>query len=440
MPTEATLRRWIDRLPPWASERLGRLVGSDFVQKVSETFLTRIGLIALGLLTSVMVARVLGPEGRGLQAAIATVTALGIQFGNAGLHSSNTYYVARSRSLMPTLVGNSLAVSLGLGGLLALLAGAAFYSFPSMSPLPSGLMALALAGIPIGLGYLLVQNLLLGIQEVREYNRIELLTRVLLVASLAGLIAFGDVTVVTVATLYLAISVVSLVWAYLGVSRHSASRPHVSVSVLRQHLGYGFKAYIAALFAYTVLRADVLMATYLLGAEPTGQYSIAVSMADLVYMMPVVAGTIAFPRLAATDDPSERRSKALSIAKWIAVILVAFALVAGVLARPAVLLLYGEAFLPSVGAFLWLLPGIVLLGVNTILMNYFAAEGMPPVAIWSPAVASVANLALNFWLMPQFGIVGASIASTLAYGLMLVFSIGFIAQRHSEGTETVTAE
>ena len=55
-----------------------------------ETFSTRILLIVVSLITSVFVARALGPEGRGLYAIALTVSMLGIQFSNLGLHSSNT--------------------------------------------------------------------------------------------------------------------------------------------------------------------------------------------------------------------------------------------------------------------------------------------------------------------------------------------------------------
>ena len=106
--------------------------------------------------------------------------------------------------------------------------------------------------------------------------------------------------------------------------------------------------------------------------------------------------------------------------------MVLIAAIAAVLAQPLVGLLYGPAFLPAVPAFLWLLPGVVMLGTNTIYRKAFASEGMPPISVWSPLLAAIANIALNFLLLPRIGIVGASIASTLAYGLMLVTSLVYM--------------
>lgn len=387
---------------------------------------TRVALIAIGLVTSVLIARTLGPEGRGLQAAVAAITAIGVQFGNLGLHSSNTYYVARKQELLPTLVGNSLLVSLVLATVVSAIAGVVMTVWPALSPVDGVYLWLALAGIPLGLAYLLLQNLLLGTHQVRAYNVIELGSRIALVAVLTVMAVTQTVTVTSVVIASLASSIVAAVWAFARLRPGMHAATAVSLGTLREHLGYGFKAYVAAFFAFTVIRADVLLCSYLLGDEPTGIYSISASMAEMVYMLPVVAGTIAFPRLAATEDRVERLAKATSAAKWVALATVLTAAVAGIVARPVVGLLYGEAFLPAVEPFLWLLPGIVFLGVNTIFMNYFAAEGMPPIAIWSPGVASVLNIGLNLWLLPQIGIVGAAMASSVAYGLMLVFSVGYI--------------
>jgi len=424
--TDATWAAVYHRLPAWVRVRLDRLLGSDFVRKVAETFLARIALVAIGLITSVMIARALGPEGRGLQATLAAVVAIGAQLGNFGLHSANTYYVARDKSLLPVLLGNTLLLSLVSGALVALAGWLVLTIRPSLAPLPSGLLALAFVTVPLSLAYMLLQNLLLGIGEVRAFNLIEVASRLAMIVLLAALVVARSVSVAAIAVLGIVLAIAGVAAVIVRLRPHISCRIRVSLVLMREHFVYGFRAYIGALFAFTVLRADIVIAKLLLGAEATGQYSIAVSMADLVYMLPVAAGTIAFPRLTATQDPAERWAKALSVTKYIGLVMVALAVLAALLVRPAVELLYGDAFLPSVPAFLWLLPGVVMLGVNTILMNYFASIGNPSVVIWSPAVASGLNIALNVILMPRIGISGAAIASSVAYGLMLLMSSTYV--------------
>src|SRR2546425_2016835 len=115
----------------WLKECRASL-SSGFLRNVIETYATRILLMGVALITTIVVARLLGPEGRGLFAVAAAVGALGVQFGNLGLHTSNVYYAARSPETLPLLVGNTLLVGLGLGTLFACAAGAIFLSVPSL--------------------------------------------------------------------------------------------------------------------------------------------------------------------------------------------------------------------------------------------------------------------------------------------------------------------
>ncbi len=79
------------------------LIKSDFFKKVAETFSTRIILILLSLATGVIIARTLGPEGRGFFAMAMLVGAMGVQLANLGIHSSNTLYVSRDNNFLSPL-------------------------------------------------------------------------------------------------------------------------------------------------------------------------------------------------------------------------------------------------------------------------------------------------------------------------------------------------
>jgi O-antigen/teichoic acid export membrane protein len=86
--------------------------------------------------------------------------------------------------------------------------------------------------------------------------------------------------------------------------------------------------------------------------------------------------------------------------------------------------LYGSEFTGAAPALMWLLPGIVFLSVHTILMHYYYAIGTPAITILAPFCGFVLNVALNLLLIPSFGIVGSALASTMAYGAMLVLTAG----------------
>ncbi len=397
--------------------------GVSLARDVGATMGNRILLIGIGIVTSVIVARTLGPSGRGIYAVAVALTAICVQFGNLGLHASNTWAVARRPDLLGTLIANSLLVSAALGGGIAVLVLLLVVAFPHLIVLPTAVLVLALLAIPANLAYLLLQNLLLGTQRIRYFNGVELLNRVVVVAAFAAAIWLGIVSpeVAVGAGLVAAVVTTTLAGAVLVRSAGGSIAPRLATLV--ENSRYGFRAYSAALFSFLVLRADLLLVNYFRGATDTGYYSIAVSLADLVYLPPVVIGSMLFPRLAAMKDSTERRAltNASLVVTFGGMLLAVVA--ASLLGDFGVRLLFGAEFEPAVPAFLWLLPGILALSAYTVLSSFFAAIGFPAISILAPLAGFCVAVVLDIALIPRLGVVGASIASSTAYGLMIVTAL-----------------
>jgi O-antigen/teichoic acid export membrane protein len=381
--------------------------------------------MAAGLVTTVIVARVLGAEGRGLFSVATVVSALGLQATNLGLHASNTYAAARAPALVPALLGNSIVAAVVLGGAAAAGAAALFLVWPSLAPVHGTLLFLALAAIPLGLLYLLLQGLLLGVAAIGSYNRIEIATRLLGLILVVGVILLGRVNVVALFAPAVAATAGGGVLAYRRLMSRTSGSLTISRDVFRENLRYGLKAYLSAFFSFLVLRGDLFIVKHLTGAVSAGYYSITVTLAEIIMAVPVVIGALLFPRLARAEAggrwPLARRALRVVALAMTVVTVVAFAA-----AAPVVQLLFGPEFLPAVPALRWLLPGVFLLSLNTILMNFFAAEGMPRFTVLSPGIAAAANIALNLWAIPAFGIVGAAAASSLTYAGMLGASLIYV--------------
>ena len=401
------------------------LRSSGFIRQVGETYLTQIAVVAIGLANSILVTRLLGPEGRGMFAVAVTLAAIGVQLGNLGLHASNTYKVAQNVGLLPVLVGNSLAVSATAG----LAAGVVFLALQwraDLAPVGDTLLVLTLVAVPLGLGNLLLQNLLIGLQRMRTYNIIDLTTRVLAVLLVAVTALLGIVSPEVIFGLTLTTVTLSSIWAFLRLRALFAASMRPSWPVLRQGLGYGLRAYASGLFAFLVLKSDVVLVKYLRGATETGYYSIAVSLADLLLMLPMVVGTVLFPRLAAAADLRDRWRLTRRVLVVMAPAIPVALLVTLFATRPLIRLAYGPAFEAAVPAVAWLLPGIGCMAINMVLMNFFGSCGNPAIVVVSPLLALVVNVAANLVVIPSLGFVGASMTSSVAYALMLAMSLVYI--------------
>ncbi len=403
-----------------------QLAGSDFVRKVAETYATQIVLIGVGLATTIGVARSLGPEGRGLYAVAMAMGMTGVQLGSLGLHASNTYYVAQNRSLLPTLVGNSLAIAFGFGGAIAATLYLVFRFAPRLAPVHGPLLVLGLVWIPLGLAYLLAKSLLTGVQEIRSYNKVELLNRILSLSLLGLLILSRRATPDLVIAAALLGTSVSLGWTYSLLKRCAHFRPRLSFQLMRAHFALGIKAYLLALFSFLLLRIDMLMVKYFLGPEQAGYYSIASTMGDYLLMLPSIIGFILFPRLSAVADRGEKLRQAEKATLGTAVVLIPLLGLAAVMAKPIVYILFGKEFLPAISPFLWLIPGILAMGMETAIVQYLNSLGYPSLLVWIWLGSTLLNIGLNFWAIPRFGISGASLVSSVSYSFVLCCVLGLV--------------
>ncbi|HYG74488.1 MAG TPA: flippase [Planctomycetota bacterium] len=397
--------------PPLSfADRARNAAKSDFVRQVAETLGTRVLLIGVGVVTSVLAARVLGPEARGTFAVAMTIAGIGMQFGNFGLHASNTYFVSEDGSRLAGLTGNSLLVSFGFGIPATILYWLLGQIFPSILPVQGTVLLLALLIVPFGLASMLLQNLLLGIQEIRAYNGIEIATKILGVVLLAALLITKLVTIETVVAATLAVTVATFGTVMYFLMRHTKGSLTCSMAVLKDHLRFGMKPYFSSLLFFLAMRVNVLVTQSILGDKQAGLYAIAMSMADLLMMLPTTVGTIVFPKLVALKEREEKWKLARKTTRTIALIMLASCIAAGFLSESLLHLLYGSEFVPASPVFRALLPGVFAIAVQAVSVQYLNSLGFPLAPVIGWAVCAVFSLPVAIVLTSRFGIVGSALA------------------------------
>ena len=403
------------------AEKLPNQIPTDLVQKILETFSTRILLILFSLVTSVIIARSLGPEGRGLYALAMTIGILGVQFTNMGLHSSNTFYVARDPNLLSPLMGNSLLISFSMGGLCAVIVGLIFHAFPEIAPIQGPLLYIALAWIPFGLAYLLNQNLILGIQETRSFNKLEIYNKAISIVLIVTVILSGWVSASSLfVTSFLAL-LICFIWSFNILNKHIARPIHISKSLFKRYLPYGIKAYLGSLVGFLLLRVDMLMINQMLGKKEVGLYDIAVSMSDMIYLFPMVVTTILFPKLSGITDIKEKWKLSKNTGTVMLIIMTVICIGVAVLAYPIIQLLYGKPFMACVPAFIFLIICKFIMAANSIFVTFISSIYVPWTTIpFNFSVLGI-NIILNFYWIEQYGIVGAAMSSIVCFLLLIIF-------------------
>jgi O-antigen/teichoic acid export membrane protein len=143
-----------------------------------------------------------------------------------------------------------------------------------------------------------------------------------------------------------------------------------------------------------------------------------------------------FPRVTAEQDASGEMTA--QVTRYTALVTF-FCCLAAVPFSFALPLIYGSAFAPATSLLLILLPGVYLVGIESVMVQHFNALGVPRAIPIYWVITLVINLVLVFVLVPRFGAQGAAIASTSSYALIftLVARHFFAATGLSVFTKTV---
>ena len=394
------------------------------------TFLTQISVFIFGLATSIILARVLGPEGKGIYTLIILIpTVLGM-LGTLGIEIANVYFSANRRYKLSDIVSNSLVSSIALGLFVVLFFWVvsttdAFQGFLAANNITPFYLWLAVLTLPILLLSGFFNRILLGREEIIKFNSVSIFQSILqlgliiifLIVLAQGV--FGAVLAYVITTVCIALLVTLLI------KKLSKIRLAVNFELLKESLRYGGKGYIGNVAQFLNYRLDIFLVAYFLDVAAVGFYVLAVGMVERLWMIPGSIGTVLFPRVSAIDK-TQANQLTPKVSRHTLFIVFILSIILLVLARPLIQLLFGTVFLPSVEPLMILLPGIVVLSFAKVLTSDLAGRGKPEFGTLAAFVSLAVNIPLNLFLIPRWGIAGAAFASTVAYGLAtLVVIIAF---------------
>ena len=409
-----------------------------FSSQVAWTFATRVVMIINSVAAGIIVAHWLGADGVGQLAVINVAVATIVQLGSFGLPSSNTYFIAQDQARFRAAAINSLGFALFIGTLLSLALSGIAYARPDWFGFVSPeLIYVAALSIPFQLITLIGLNILLAIGKVREFNLLDLAGQsfVLLNALGVWLLIKGDLGRLVLWNTRAAI-VVSFVVAALVIAsgaKLAQSKWRADLALLRNMITYGLKFHVSILAGAIIIRADLLVVNHYRGAAEAGVYSVASQFALMLMLLPSVIATLLFPRV--TNEQDERGETTCLVSRYATFVMFLCCLAA----VPFSLLLpviYGPAFAESTKLLLILLPGVYLIGLESVLVQHFNALGLPRAIPLYWLVTLVLNLMLVFALVPRYGAQGAAIASTISYAAIF----GLVALRFQNSTGRSFAE
>jgi len=395
------------------------------------TFSSQILIFTLGLTTSIILARVLGPTGKGIYTLIILVPTVMLKLGSLGIEAANVYFTGSKQYKTKDIISNSLLSSILLGLILILLFWGIFHLkifhdfFISNQINPYYLWIVVLT-VPLSLlsGYL--RNILLGKEEIITYNKLNIFQSIFHLTAIVILLLIFVQGVLGATIAYILTTIFVTLVIILFIKNFDEISLNYNRKLFKDSAKYGVKAYFGNLAQFLNYRLDMLLVAVFLTPTEVGYYSLAVGIAEKLWMLPGAIATVLFPRISSLQD-KEANNLTPRIARHTFFIIFILSLILAILIRPLIKILFGITFLPSVNPLLILLPGIVALSSAKTLTADMAGRGKPQFGAYSAFISLAVNIPLNLWLIPKWGIAGAAFASSVAYIIAtIVVIIAFI--------------
>lgn len=397
-----------------------------FVKNTIFTLLSRFSQLILGVGASVIIARVLGPEGKGVYSLAVLLPILLITFTQFGVGPATVFYIGQKKYSPKDVLGINIIFSIIISSVATLigLIIVLFFSEDLFPGVAQEYLILALSLIPLQLFSVFVIDVLLGLQDIRNYNLVQLIRSgiflFLIIIFLLGL-KFGISGAIFAETLSFLIGCIILfvyVKKKIGGVRFSFKR-----AILKDFISYGSKSYLGSIATYLYLRIDIWMINLFLNPIAVGFYAVAVGLAEKIWLISKSAGTVLFPRVASERDVKRLKEFTPIVCRNIFFITAFVALLLFILGPWLIVLFYSNNFMESVIPFQVLLIGSIAIGGSRILTNDISGRGKPMINTYVAIISLVLNLLLNIILIPKFGIVGAAWASTASYALMFFLKV-----------------
>ena len=393
----------------------------SFAGRVASVFATRVLQFLSTIAVAFLLARLLGPQGRGAYTLLLLLPSTLFALAQLGLPSAVTFYAGRGRSLR-SLLWISVVASIGLP---AILIPATLFALPTLErgvfqAAPHDLLRVALIALPIQFGASLCGSILWGRQLVRRYTIILAAQSVASLVVVIALVGIAHLQVVGALAANLLVTGGATLFVFFTALRAAqagdATTPPERPVRLTELFAYGIRLYPASISTFLSYRSDLFLLGLLIGdAGLIGLYALAVSLAELVFYVPDAISTILYPRVAAAERAeADRIAPSMTRFALLVTLIAAAGLIPAALIAVRVVL---PAFGGSISPFLVLVPGTIALSISKVVAGYISGLGRPlPVGAIS-ITAMVVNISLNLVFIPRFGITGAALSSLISYSI-----------------------
>ena len=370
--------------------------------------------IISGLLVGVLVARYLGPDKFGLMNYVISYVTLFSVFAAFGLNNIEIRELAKHNAIKETLLGTAFVIRLFFAAMAILLILVTLVLFESDAFTFTMVMVYSLSLVLSS--FTVIRNYFTSIILNEYVVKTEIVRTVIGAGIKIGLLlTHCSLAWFIVASTF---DFVLVGGGYLYSYRRKAGSVRAwtfDFTVARLLIRESFPLLLSGTAVIIYQKIDAVMIRNMMDNASVGQFSVAAKITELAIFIPMVIAQTVTPLLvrAHQEDPARyhaKRQQFMDVMVWSSI---AMALAMSVLAAPAIRILYGEKYLGAI-------PVLQIMAWKAVFMALFSASGqmilienIQRFVAARNVIGCVVSVALNYLLIPVWGIVGSAVATVL---------------------------
>lgn len=396
-------------------------------KNISLTFVSQIINTAIGVVSSIIVSRLLGTEGRGDLALFTTSVSFAVLFFGFSISSTIPYFInsgkAKPEELLSTIILFVLSSTLLVYGTLELLG----YADKLNWVLPAGANSFSfkIIFILIYLNTLFASVATTFLTTYKKFREVAVYTVVFqLVPTIIYLLTYFRVfnytqqnPFQTVLYIMLSVSILSFIAVVFLFLRYIPARPGrkiISIGMVKQFVFFSSLAYIGNVATFFNYKLDFWVVDAYWGKPNLGIYSLASQLTQMLWMLPqaIAAVLYSYASSSSEEDAVKFTIPLKQIGFYGTLVLGAIGLA---LAYYLIPVLYGAAFFPAFHLMKIFILGVIPFSLPTIVASLFAARGNFKISFIVSVGVFAISACMYFILIPRFGLIGGAVSSAIAY-------------------------
>jgi O-antigen/teichoic acid export membrane protein len=386
------------------------------------TFLSAGMIQFINIVTGILAARLLLPEGRGELMILLLWPVLIADLGQFSMNTSVSFHVARKeRSAQEIWTGAFLCITILCPVLIGIFLLAAPSIYSGQRPEVMQLTYICVALIPTYLYALSMMSIFQGAQKFGPYNLLRSLVHFSYLGFVVLLLAFQPPSLESFVNSYVAAHVLLLgVTVWLSWKQGWLSmRP--SIAVMRSLFAYGLRVHVGVILAVANRRLDQLILSIALAATDLGYYVVAMTVEGPLFLAATTMELLLFPKIAAQHDENGRQQVLGRYFRAALMLVVPATVIFLILAPWLIGLVFGRAYLPATDAARILALSGIGYTLKVMLTTYMRASNRMRIVTLGEGMGIVVTIIALAALVPTLGLVGAAIAQVLAFTIPAIY-------------------